>query len=133
MTEDMRRCLKRERDRERRWRTTPQGAFESSMLSLDQGARVGESNISNEWMSDKGLGVERLVDAIDGVGDLSWYNRRIRAARERLKRAHPELLKVFDLIIKNGNNRKESICQLMKSTLRKRHNGMPQVSVIGHT
>ena len=36
MKEARRRCLKRERDRERNWRDTDTGAFESSMLSLDE-------------------------------------------------------------------------------------------------
>ena len=36
LEEARRRCLKLERDRERSWRESRQGAFEASMLSLDE-------------------------------------------------------------------------------------------------
>ena len=40
-------CLKLERDRERSWRESRQGAFEASMLSLDEHvAKIGEERPS---------------------------------------------------------------------------------------
>lgn len=132
MTEDMRRCRKRERDRERERRKAEQGKFEASFLHIDH-VKAEMLEKSPPWLSDRGSGVERLVDAIDGVNDLSWYNRRLKVARETLRRAHPELLEVFDLIVKNGKNRKESIWEMVKSALRKPLSGTLRESVIGNT
>ena len=41
-------------------------------------------------------------------------NRRLTAARQKVKREAPHLLSTFDLIVKNGNNREESILALMR-------------------
>ena len=92
MSGEYAKCLKRERDREACRREAKQGAFEAEMLSFD-----------------------RLVDSFEDpskVGGSSFYTRRIKVARVRLSRKHPELLEVFNLIVKNGKNRRESIAKL---------------------
>jgi hypothetical protein len=48
-------CLKQERDRERKWRMSRQGAFVSSMLSLDDSSARGTSGENSPaWESDHG-------------------------------------------------------------------------------
>ena len=50
-------CLKQERDRERKWRMSRQGAFVSSMLSLDDSSMRGTSGENSPaWESDHGRG-----------------------------------------------------------------------------
>ena len=53
-----RRCLKRERDRERHWRNTPQGRFESSFV------RIGDGSI--DW--------PRVRRMIEFVGYNGWVS-----------------------------------------------------------
>ena len=42
----------------------------------------------------------------------SHYTRRIKVARRRLARNFPELIEVFNLVVKNGKNQRESIAEL---------------------
>ena len=77
-----------------------------------------------------GKGVEAIVAACDGERTMSRYQRILRNARRRLKRAHPELVEVFNLIVKNGSNRKESIWTMVS---RRRTNGRQQETDTGTT
>ena len=122
-----RRCLKMERDRERSGRDTLQGAFEASFVHIDYGSENSRED-SPSWLSDNGRGVEAIVAACDGEDSESRHMRCIKNAREKLRRAHPELVEVFNLIVKNGSNRKESIWQLMS---RNCANGTPPKSATG--
>ena len=110
---EYRKCLKRERDRMRSRRKCRQGRFESSMLSFDN--MPSEMMESSAWLSDQGAGAEKVYAALDGETPETVYARRLRLARQRLRRAHPELVEVFNLIVKNGSNREESICELTLS------------------
>ena len=114
---EYRRCLKRERDRMRVRRLSRQGRFESSMLSLD--CLADKLKDSSALVSDQGAGAEAVYAAVDGEASETAYARRLNAARRRLRRAHPKLVEVFNLIVRNGSNRKESICTLMMG--RRRH------------
>ena len=40
------------------------------------------------------------------------------AARRKVRRLYPKLLKVFDLVVRNGKNRRESIFALAKTGLK---------------
>ena len=112
MNGSMERCRKLERDRERMVRKSRQGAFEASMISLDA---CMAATPEPAWLSDGGRGAEAVYAAVEDGTRESVYARRLKAARERLRRAHPELLEVFDLIVRNGSNRRESIWQLMRN------------------
>ena len=46
--------------------------------------------------------------------------KREAAATEKVRRAAPHLLPVLRLILKNGNNREKSICELIKIHTRKK-------------
>ena len=112
-----RQCLKRERDREREARKTKRrGEIRSALhfcfLDFEE-AEVAEDSPS--WISDNGKGVEQIVTACDGETPETRHQRILRNARDRLRRAHPELVEVFDLVMKNGANRKESIWALTQT------------------
>ena len=115
MSEEYAKCLKRERDREAKRRETEQGAFEAEMLSFDTLMDSFEDPSKAAIFSDNGTGAEAVVDHCDGVTPESRRARCIRNARNRLKRAYPHLVPVFDLVVKNGSNRKESIWALAKT------------------
>ena len=103
--------LKRERDRDRSHRQTKQGEFEAAFVSLDQFPADAEKYES--WYSDGGGGVDAIIDHCDGTTPETLYARRLKNARRRLQRAHPEWLDVFNLVVRNGSNRKESIWALV--------------------
>ena len=126
---EYRKCLKRERDRERSRREWRQGRFEASIMHIDFDEAESRA-ASPSWLSDRGKGADAIIDAVDGETPENVYERRLDAARKRLRRAHPEWLEVFNLIVKNGSNRKESICALTSSC---RGSGTPQKSVTGNT
>ena len=134
MAKAYRQAIEREKEREKKWRKTKQGAFESSFLHLDFAAAENCEN-SPGWLADGGAGVKRLYNGLDGKfdGGCEYYPNRLKrleAARKRIKREHPKWLEVFDLIIKNGKNRKESIWSMTSKRLK---NGRLQKSDIGTT
>ena len=57
-------CLKQERDRERKWRMSRQGAFVSSMQSFDALMETFEDPSSIRIFSDRGRGAE-AINSID--------------------------------------------------------------------
>ena len=61
-------------------------------------------------LSDDGVGVERIISFDDPPEPT--YDQHVKAAMNRL-RAHPELQRTLRLIIKNRDNRKESIWEMM--------------------
>ena len=69
-------ALELERDRERKWRNTSQGKFESSMLSLDALIASFEKADHIAVFSDRGAGAERIA----AQDDEREHDRRITAA-----------------------------------------------------
>ena len=90
------------------------------MVSLDRVMPSMTEGEKSRLFSDKGKGAEQIVLRCDGVDVESRYARCIKNARERLRNAHPEWVEVFNLVVRNGSNRKESIWRLMS---RNRTNG----------
>ena len=62
-------------------------------------------------------------DATKPSGKTSDWNRRRKSALERVHRRLPHAAETLKLIIRNRDNRKESICSLVKSQLSSRKNG----------
>ena len=111
-----RQALKLERERERKRRRYRKGQFASSMLHIEhdfdfQRIENSDEDPRNAWISDRGAGAEK-VRSFDERRDGSCYTRRIKIARRRLARNFPELVEVFNLVVKNGKNRRESIAIL---------------------
>ena len=123
-----RRCLNQERDREYQWWKSKRKGKIRNVVHLVDFAEADSLENSPSWLSDGGKGEDAIIAACDGEGSESRHMRCIKNAREKLRRAHPELVEVFNLIVKNGSNRKESIWQLMS---RNCANGTPPKSATG--
>ena len=111
-----RKALKMERDRNRSRRRYRKGMFQENMLHLEhyldfQDVENDEYDPRNAWISDKDAGAEK-IRSFDERRDGSHYTRRIKVARRHLARNFPELIEVFNLVVKNGKNRRESIAEL---------------------
>ena len=120
--------LKRERDRDRSHRQTKQGEFEAAFVSLDQIVDGFADPSKTVAFSDGGAGADAIIDHCDGTTPETLYARRLKSARDKLRHAHPEWLEVFNLIVRNGSNRKESIWALMSKMS---EHGMQPRSAIG--
>ena len=116
---EYKRCLARERKRYRDWAKTRQGAFEThQVLHLDAEAEEAlEHENATSWLSDRGKGA--AIIRWCGPDQANVLLKREAAATEKVRRAAPHLLPVLRLILKNGNNREKSICELIKIHTRK--------------
>ena len=128
-------ALEAERLRERQWRQTRQGEFESSMLSLDMLPADTTQDTYESWICDHGQGaaaIRTFSSELEGACPLALVisekknekikldskenHRAYKKAHKRVSRKAPHCLKVFNLIIKNGNKREKSICELAKTS-----------------
>ncbi len=109
------RCLFLERERERKHRKyTACAASDARAVHYQRSQTCGEDDEELDFgfdLTDEGAGAED-VRSFDERRDRPYYTRRIKVARVRLSRKHPELLEVFNLIVRNGKNRRESIAEL---------------------
>ena len=121
-----RKALKLEKDRERKHRVSDQGKFEASFASLDELIDKSDKPDKMTVLSNGGTGARSMYNVLDYPDRV----RRLEAARERIKESHPEWLEVFDLIVKNGTNRKESIWEMVSKKLQ---NGTLQRTDTGTT
>ena len=102
------------------------------------GEDCGPGGEEPAWTSDGGRGAETSLgivsyalhgdedcedDAAKPSGKTSDWNRRRKSALERVRRRLPHALETLKLIIRNIDNRKESICSLVKSKLFSHRNG----------
>ena len=122
---------KREYYRDYKWRKTQQGEFESSFLSLDA-IQAGLNDPDDCAMfSDAGAGAERIRGYEHGTGGRATFRSQLEAARRKIRRNAPECLEVFDLIVKNGSNREESIWEMVKGKAKHGNKGKRNISVKG--
>ena len=121
MEEARRYCLKLERDRERSWRESRQGAFEASMLSLDEHVAKFEDPGKIATFSDGGKDAEAVracgEDVRLGVVDPAVKKRLLNRLRK-----HPQLQKALRRLIANATAKKrkpvkkthiEKICEIL--------------------
>ena len=102
------------------------------------GEDCGPGGEEPAWTTDGGQGAETSIGIVSFAlhgdedceddkgkpsGKTSNWSRRRKSALERVRRQLPHALETLKLIIKNIDNRKESICSLMKSQLSSRKNG----------
>ena len=120
-------CLKLERDRERSWRESRQGAFEASMLSLDEHVAKFDDPGKIATFSDGGKDAEAVrscgEDLRSGVVDPAVKKRMLNRLRKR-----PHLQKALRRLIANatGGKRKpvkkthiEKICKILFEPVKK--------------
>ena len=98
LEEARRRCLKLERDRERSWRESRQGAFEASMLSLDEHMAKFDDPSKIATFSDGGKGAESVRN-----GGVELPEDVLEEALKRL----PERDKAFAQDVLGGNGWRE--------------------------
>ena len=116
---DRQKALRLENKRQWKSRKSRQGAFEATFAPLD----ALPPQERETALSDGGKGAEAIYAALEPQG---WREYCLYKAREGLKELHPELVTVFDLVVKNGTNRAESIFELKRThriwdTARKRY------------
>ena len=114
MSEEFRRCLKQERDRERSRRESAQGMFESLHQSLDRLFDTFEDPSKVAAFSDGGTGAEMIVAGCDDDGGSAYYGKCVKRALNRL-RGRPELQKTLRLVVKHGNRREDSMWEILAS------------------
>lgn len=95
-------ALQAERDRERQWRATRQGAFESDMV------RFEEAKEAFVPLAEVCAPVRRAA-ALDPVK----VRRAYKSVHKLVSRKAPHCLEVFNLIVKNGPDRQKSICEMI--------------------
>ena len=107
-------CLKLERDRERSWRESRQGAFESSMLSLDEHMAKFDDPGKIATFSDGGKDAETVrscgEDLRSGVVDPTVKKRMLNRLRK-----YPRLQKSLRRLI--GNARSEEHTSELQSRI----------------
>ena len=121
------RALKRERDRAREWRKTKQGSFESSFAHIDQ-CKFESMEKSPSWLSDNGKGVEDIISACDAEHERYDREFDMLLVRWLISAINSKLVRVYDLILENRENRKESIWKLMQTTPSEPPSGMQKTS-----
>ena len=121
LEEARRRCLKLERDRERSWRESRQGAFEASMLSLDEHMAKFDDPSKIATLSDGG----KYAEAVRSCGEDVRLGVVDPAVKKRLLnrlRKHPPLQKALRRLIANATAKKrkpvkkthvEKICEIL--------------------
>ncbi len=121
LEEARRRCLKLERDRERSWRESRQGAFEASMLSLDEHMAKFDDPSKIATLSDGG----KYAEAVRACGEDVRLGVVDPAVKKRLLnrlRKHPQLQKALRRLIANATAKKrkpvkkthvEKICEIL--------------------
>ena len=102
MSDGYRNALKRECDRERSHRMSRQGAFEASMLSLDNPSmRRTDGGDSPAWESDGGKGAESMIAGMSGESVHAFDPALKKWMLNRLRR-HPHLQKSLRRAIKDA-------------------------------
>ena len=111
------RCMHLERERERKHRKyTACAASDARAFHYEAPQTHGEDDeeLDYGWdVTDEGDGAE-VVRSFEERHDGSHYTRRIKIARRRLSRNFPEFVEVFNLIVRNGKNRQESISEIAR-------------------
>ena len=113
-----RKCLAKERDRERKHRTTAKAATGANALHYDAAHVQGDGETMDFGfdVSDNGAGVEAICDAVDAsfFGHANCYTHSRRRALDLVRRKAPSALPTLNAILKNAGNRAESIWELAK-------------------
>ena len=110
-----RKALKMEREHERKHRKyTAKAVTDARAFHYEMPQTHGEDDeeLDRGWdLTDGGEGAESVRTSDERRGG-SYYTLRIKVARVVLSRKFPDLIEVFNLVVKNGSNRRESIAIL---------------------
>ncbi len=113
-----RKCLAKERDRERKHRATAKASTGANALHYDALWAQGENGSMNSGFDvpDNGAGAEAIYAAVDAAsfGNGNSCARSRRRALDLVRRKAPSALPTLKAILKNAGNRAESIWELTK-------------------
>jgi len=124
MNAEYRKALKRERDRERSWRKSEQGAFESAFMSLDAHVEKFDDPTKIAIFSDDGTGAERIFDRCD-------ESERARQIEEALLRLSEDERRFARAVLHGATWREQGITrQWFNFKMRKIVSQLSQVSLI---
>ena len=102
-----------ERGRERKKRLAKRRSHLADILHFVDFEEAEFRDESPAFISDGGKAADEMARRLDGESlGKSYYARRAEEARERLAAFNERLVLVFDLVVKNGSDREESVCEL---------------------
>ena len=108
MSKSYRKALKREADRERSWRKSRQGAFESSMLSLDAHVEKFDDPGKIAAFSDGGAGAAKVRSCGECGGErITGVAPDVKKRLLNKLRRYPHLQKTLRRFIKNATSKKQ--------------------------
>ena len=114
-----RKCLAKERDRERKHRKTGKTTTGANALHYDAAQMQDEDEVADFGfdVSDNGAGAEAIYDAVDAscFGGGNHYTRSRRRALDFVRRKAPSALPTLKAILRNAGNRAESIWELART------------------
>lgn len=120
--EAYRRCLVKERDRERKHRKTAKATTGANALHYDAEQEEDEDETLDFGfdVSDNGTGAEAIYDAVDAscFGCGNHYTRSRRRALAIVRRKAPSASPTLKAILRNESNRRESIWELANDVKR---------------
>lgn len=120
--EAYRRCLVKERDRERKHRKTAKATTDANALHYDAEQEEDEDETLDFGfdVSDNGTGAEAIYDAVDAscFGCGNHYTRSRRRALAIVRRKAPSASPTLKAILRNESNRRESIWELANDVKR---------------
>ena len=88
ISKHLRKCEKRERDRERKKRKAAKRQHLAKTLHYDFAEWEARENTPS-WLSDNGEGARRIIDACDGILEESYFDRLISSARRKVNSLMP--------------------------------------------
>ena len=134
-----RHCRKQERDRERKWRMSRQGAFEFSFSALDEMMATFADPSKVAVLSDHGRGAELIYDYEETLRLIEEQKRKciekpkvdpvLKKWMLNKLRKFPELQKTLRRFIKNATSKKqkpvkethlEKICEILFGPIKSR-------------
>lgn len=115
-------ALKRERDRERQHRHTKQGSFDASHISVD--ALVGPDGepvpaAESVFFSDQGAGAAAIRSFDEPPEEI--FRKKVDSSRHRVLRHYPPAIANLMGILRNGNDKKKTVCENIIDEFVKKH------------
>lgn len=98
--------------------------FYRNKIPLETQAQAEDDACEPTWLSDCGAGAEHIYGP-----DKTIKRKKLKSAEDKLRyRRKKHLIRILRLIVKNINNKEESICELMKKPIKPRRNSTTEVA-----
>ena len=137
----MKECYRRERQleywRDKAYYTRGNGRYNLPLSTILREEEISnnpddEAGQSSRFISDNENAAQMMVDVLDDVMSRTRerHRQKLREAIKKIQKECPKALYTFLLILKNGKNRKESICTIAERIKRygaKQHASMRSI------